>query len=736
MDKLLKKGKPPQGSDWSKTGTFINKPTKGWLHPDDQLSPEAGVCYGLRYVGCMEVRQSMRTLDFETRTAVAKESISRVCDAAGLKTATKKKKDKKLVKILGEHPKMIYAGTNVNLTITTDALTLMIMDTGEILVHHEMPGISFASGGDPDTMDFVAYVAKDSVNGRACHILECGGGLAQDVITTMGQAFELRFKEFLRNQPKAMNLPDKLESPVFSNEESAWGDDPDYYNDRPGAVAPDQAPPIPPLPVYSAPKSNQPKMDKLLKKGKPPQGSDWSKTGTFINKPTKGWLHPDDQLSPEAGVCYGLRYVGCMEVRQSMRTLDFETRTAVAKESISRVCDAAGLKTATKKKKDKKLVKILGEHPKMIYAGTNVNLTITTDALTLMIMDTGEILVHHEMPGISFASGGDPDTMDFVAYVAKDSVNGRACHILECGGGLAQDVITTMGQAFELRFKEFLRNQPKAMNLPDKLESPVFSNEESAWGDDPDYYNDRPGAVAPDQAPPIPPLPVYSAPKSNQPVDENGYSSVKFRDPVYDNKDGAIGLLVDLSEPQKEAFQDDFEAESDLSMVKPPVTYDNLPNELAEMEAKGAVGGGVYDNHGATSGASKDLDPFDMKPFKSSLSGEQTGAASGSPGDITPKNEEWFHGALTRQQAEEKLKKDGDFLVRESKNSPGQYILSGMRSGHFKHLMLVDPNGVVRTRDRTFDSISHLVNYHMTNKLPIMSQESELLLKRPVVSLG
>ena len=55
-----------------------------------------------------------------------------------------------------------------------------------------MPNISFASGGDTDTLDFVAYVAKDRHNVRSCYVLECGGGLAQDVITTIGQAFELR----------------------------------------------------------------------------------------------------------------------------------------------------------------------------------------------------------------------------------------------------------------------------------------------------------------------------------------------------------------------------------------------------------------------------------------------------------------------------------------------------------------------------------------------------------------
>ena len=51
-----------------------------------------------------------------------------------------------------------------------------------------------------ETLDFVAYVAKDSNNWRACYVLECGNGQAQDVITTIGQAFDLRFKQFL-NRP-------------------------------------------------------------------------------------------------------------------------------------------------------------------------------------------------------------------------------------------------------------------------------------------------------------------------------------------------------------------------------------------------------------------------------------------------------------------------------------------------------------------------------------------------------
>lgn len=33
----------------------------------------------------------------------------------------------------------------------------------------------------------------------ACHILECHSGTAQDVIGTIGQAFELRFRQYLTN---------------------------------------------------------------------------------------------------------------------------------------------------------------------------------------------------------------------------------------------------------------------------------------------------------------------------------------------------------------------------------------------------------------------------------------------------------------------------------------------------------------------------------------------------------
>ncbi len=49
IDKLRNKtrGNAPQ-RDWNNTGSFINKPSRGWLHPDEHLAPDVGVCYGVR----------------------------------------------------------------------------------------------------------------------------------------------------------------------------------------------------------------------------------------------------------------------------------------------------------------------------------------------------------------------------------------------------------------------------------------------------------------------------------------------------------------------------------------------------------------------------------------------------------------------------------------------------------------------------------------------------------------
>lgn len=46
-------------------------------------------------------------------------------------------------------------------------------------------------------LEYIAYVAKDITEWRACYVLECGSlENAKSLISTMGKAFELRYKEY------------------------------------------------------------------------------------------------------------------------------------------------------------------------------------------------------------------------------------------------------------------------------------------------------------------------------------------------------------------------------------------------------------------------------------------------------------------------------------------------------------------------------------------------------------
>ncbi|XP_077989059.1 SHC-transforming protein 1-like isoform X2 [Glandiceps talaboti] len=504
--------------------------------------------------------------------------------------------------------------------------------------------------------------------------------------------------------------------------------------------------------------------------------NDWSKSGSFINKPARGWLHPEEKLL-HGGVCYGVRYVGCLEVKQSMRTLQFDVRGQVTKEAIHRVCESACFKNVNKKRKVNKAVsKILGSSPNIQFGGANVNLTVSTNSINLMIMETGQIIANHQMQGISFASGGDPDCIDFVAYVAKDPVNGRACHVLECAGGLAQDVITTVGQAFELRFKEYLRNPPKALQTQDRFEVPIFEEGESAWGDEPEYYNDL-GKLPPipKQAQPVPPLPTthYQTP-SSVPASNGVYASLKdqpktrqnLADNIYDNRGepNLIDFEGEAAVPSGGGYDCPNAAKATYDVPKPPVSaFDDsiytLPTDLHGTEAGHQTEAPMdttethpkheqeepesprqpsLDNSVQQPTVSSTTDVFDMEPFQPAGEAAGAAAAASSGGAAAPiekslDEESWFHGPLTRKQAEVLLEEDGDFLVRESTTSQGQYVLSGMQGGHSKHLLLVDPKGVVRTKDKVFDSVQHLIGYHRDNNVPIMSAGSAVRLTQPVL---
>ncbi|EDX09845.1 SHC-transforming protein 4 [Drosophila simulans] len=374
-----------------------------------------------------------------------------------------------------------------------------------------------------------------------------------------------------------------------------------------------------------------------------------------------GCIYPDDVIMG-VGVAFNVRYTGCVEVKTSMKSLDFETRTQLARECINRVCEAAGLKSAGKRR----LTNFISDRPSMQHAGTNIIINVSSRALSLSNVETGEVIANHNMPRISFASGGDNDTLDFLAYIAKNEDEWRACYVLECAGGQSEDLIVTIGKAFALRFNALSRlNDPSAdCNINQSCKENVK-----------EYYNDLPNKLPPE-------VPEPQQQQVQQPLHPHAprVAQLNLKKP----RDRLSSNLIDLNSP-------------------PP---DQTTNKL-----------GHFDPLQATTAANSVLpsvrDVFD-----------------GPQCPLTA--EVWFHAGISRPISERLLQQDGDFLVRESQGKRGQYVLTGLEGKTPKHLLLIDPEGVVRTKDRIFDSISHLINYHWAHALPIISEDSELVLRNPV----
>uniref|UniRef100_A0A2I3H777 SH2 domain-containing protein n=1 Tax=Nomascus leucogenys TaxID=61853 RepID=A0A2I3H777_NOMLE len=279
-------------------------------------------------------------------------------------------------------------------------------------------------------------------------------------------------------------------------------------------------------------------------------------------------------------------------------------------------------------------------------------LTVSTSSLNLMAADCKQ------------------DTAEDVAYVAKDPVNQRACHILD-----------TIGQAFELCFKQYLTNTPQ-------LITPM-----TGWL----YYNDVPG-----KEPPLGEL-------VDMRLREGVTSEAAWPTPPSVWTSSHLGATLPVGQPAGG------DPEVHKQMPPPPPCpagrelfndpYVNVQNLDKAQQAEGGAG----PPHPAINrSAPRYL--FDMKPFKD-LQGEPS-----------------FHRKLSQGEAEALLQLHGDFLVQES-----QYVLTGLQSGLPKHLLLVDPEGLVWTKDHCFESrVSHLISYHMDNHWPIISVGSELYLQQPV----
>ncbi|XP_036994507.1 tyrosine-protein kinase Fer isoform X1 [Artibeus jamaicensis] len=93
--------------------------------------------------------------------------------------------------------------------------------------------------------------------------------------------------------------------------------------------------------------------------------------------------------------------------------------------------------------------------------------------------------------------------------------------------------------------------------------------------------------------------------------------------------------------------------------------------------------------------------------------------------------QEWYHGAIPRIEAQDLLKQQGDFLVRESHGKPGEYVLSVYSDGQRRHFIIQYVDSLYRFEGTGFANIPQLIDHHYTTK-QVITKKSGVVLLNPI----
>ncbi|XP_072814400.1 tyrosine-protein kinase Fer isoform X1 [Vicugna pacos] len=93
--------------------------------------------------------------------------------------------------------------------------------------------------------------------------------------------------------------------------------------------------------------------------------------------------------------------------------------------------------------------------------------------------------------------------------------------------------------------------------------------------------------------------------------------------------------------------------------------------------------------------------------------------------------QDWYHGAIPRIEAQDLLKQQGDFLVRESHGKPGEYVLSVFSDGQRRHFIIQFVNNLYRFEGTGFSNIPQLIDHHYTTK-QVITKKSGVVLLNPI----
>lgn len=630
----MAKARGVEVGDWSESGTFLRKPVSGWLHDDRDLM-NSGITYKIHYLGCIEVKSSMRTLQYQTRIQVTKEAITRLAENAHRVAQNKKRKlPKMLQKLLGEID--AHWASEVNLSISVDSLKICAKSNREIM-NHSLPSISFASGGDEATANCIGYVAKDPIHERACHVFECED--SQFVLTTIGQAFELRYKMYLLNPQSSCSHVHSSASKSAGNSEKSVSP---TTNETPHLATPTTPPIAPPI----APRRGPP----------PPSGNPSNPRLSSNNLP-----------------------------------------------AFPQVANEAPLKLAQATTQVKQL---------NIYDSTH-------DSAPSGFTETGDYSNPGEIIDTHQADDYVPDNTTF-------------------------KTVRQMGP----RDEDNIDLTPSGVDLtpPDEFDPPserlaIYANTLDTSTDGRTIYSNtlENGSTNNDHlaASYISSVAPYNSPYEG--VYDDPSSLDEANNPAHNNRlilttAPSIAQKVPSPSPAQKV-----PSPSPARKFPGPLANQRVPSPLAAQNVPSPPAARKVPNPPAARKVPSPAVPpkFDDTIYAKRVDSPVGVSAEGpTPVPISQpiKKVKYFHGTVSRIEAEAMLERDGDFLVRESGKQPGQYVLTGMGGGRSQHLLLIDKQGKVKSRDREFENIPHLVDHFMNLKTPLIIGDSEVFLKRPVVN--
>uniref|UniRef100_A0A1I7Z9F4 Tyrosine-protein kinase n=2 Tax=Steinernema glaseri TaxID=37863 RepID=A0A1I7Z9F4_9BILA len=93
---------------------------------------------------------------------------------------------------------------------------------------------------------------------------------------------------------------------------------------------------------------------------------------------------------------------------------------------------------------------------------------------------------------------------------------------------------------------------------------------------------------------------------------------------------------------------------------------------------------------------------------------------------------QWYHGLMPREEIEEMVKNEGEFIVRKTEmQGEARYAISVMHAGRLRHILLQYKESRWCIRDVRKPSLSALIEHFMKTKADVQSDGSKLLLAVP-----